>query len=99
MPHFQQARGAIAPHAREYRTDRVAAGEFGDRVEQDIDRWPMTVDRWLVEQPARRRVRVHDGEVAFATGRKIDPADFEPRAVRRFLDLGGAKAVQPLGEA
>lgn len=99
VPHFEETGRAVAPHAGQDHADRIAPGQFGDRIEQDVDRRAMPVDRLPVNQPAARRRGIGDLQVPVAAGGQIDLADFEAGAVGRLLDGRRAEAVQPFRKA
>ena len=99
VAHFQETGCAVAAHAGQDHTDRVAAGEFGDGIEQHIDRGAMAVDRVAIDKAAAGRGRIGDLQMTLATRRQIDLADLQARAVRRFCTVGRAEAVQPLGRS
>ena len=76
LAHGQQTRGAVAAHAGQDHADRVAACQFGDRIEQHVHRRPVAVDR-CAGRPggSRAQAALPTLQMPFAAGRQIDPAD------------------------
>ena len=52
MTHLQQTGRAIASHARQDDPNGIPAGQFGHRVEQDINRGAVSVDRCSLDETA-----------------------------------------------
>src|SRR5260370_5792294 len=52
LAHGLQSIDAVSPHSTHDDTDRTGAGDTGDRMEKNIDRWPESVYRLFVDQSA-----------------------------------------------
>ena len=94
LAHGEKAACAVAAHPSEDHTNRVCAGGFRDRREQDIDRGPMSADEVAFAQPASQRSRADEFKMGSPARCEIDLPDFKWGAFVRLGHLSGAEAVQ-----
>src|SRR5260370_17601789 len=99
LAHGLQTIDAVSPHSTHDDADRMGAGDAGDRMEKNIDRWSEPVHRLFVDQPAIIAVRPgYEFEVARPRC-DIDRARAERRTMCGLLDPGRREPIQTPGEA